>query len=121
MQRKNFGKAYKYRVVKNTNQLREKVLIFEKNLSDEAVEFLKYIFVGKAIIEMPDLRVDEAYFDFDKNNRMFLRIYGSRNLITDVQFSDYFNIFKMLAEEFDVPDDLIIDWNWARQLAENNL
>ena len=113
---KLFGNDYTFRVVRSDYELIEKIMIFDNNLNDKVVEFLKYVFETKVIMDYPNLIINKILLCFDKHNKMHLDFYGNRNCKINIELSDYHILSNDLMQNFIITDDLIIDINWAKQL-----
>ena len=111
------GGKYKYRIVFDPNDLREKVLIVDNGLDDRVIEVLKLIFALMTMEQYPDERVEIVYFDVDDKGEYIFKLYcESENVITanldKVFYTAIANEYADVIEKASVKK-YVIDQNWA--------
>lgn len=63
---------YKFRIVTDHNELREKALIFDNGLDDRVIEMIKILFSNAILKEKFDTEQMRIYFDVEENQYAFV-------------------------------------------------
>jgi len=63
-----FSDNYTLRAVKTSNELREKIKIFDGGLEDTIVEMCKVFYVSDIGEKKPEFALSKIYFDYDESN-----------------------------------------------------
>ena len=112
------NRTYRYRFVRNPNELREKVMIFDLGLDDRIVEIAKVMFEAKFYESHPGRKVLGVFFSHiaETNDAYELRIVLEDNYVAEIKLR--FETYKMLSARFADVDILsqgcfTIDRNWA--------
>jgi hypothetical protein len=108
---------FKTRLVFNTNQLVEKLAIFEIGLNDKVIEIIKYGFYENNLIDTT--RFDSVYFDGIKETKLEFVLFSSENkedidkIYIDIEFYNQVidKISKLNDENFIFPN---IDEEWVK-------
>ena len=112
---------FKTRLVFNTNQLVEKLAIFEIGLNDKVIEIIKYGFYENNLIDTT--RFDSVYFDGIKETKLEFVLFSSENkedidkIYIDIEFYNQVidKISKLNDENFIFPN---IDEEWVKTKIE---
>ena len=124
-QKKELGKDYRFRIVKNISSLREKAVFFEHKYDDKVIEMM----VGELIVntnysnkditlERVDFNVDDAGLEVilsgvDKNNK-------------EIEIPNYvdYNTYKVNERNtyllFKLKESLFIDFDWCIEQRKKN-
>lgn len=108
---------YKTRLVFNTNQLIEKLAIFELGLNDKVIEIIKYGFYENGLINKS--KFDSVYFDGIKETKLEFIMFNSNEkntidkIFIDINFYNQVidKISKLKDDDFVFP---CIDEDWVK-------
>lgn len=114
---------YKFRIVFDHNDLREKALIIDKGLDDRVIEFLKLVFSATAMENYPEEEIKKIYFDTtDNQNEYVFMIYTKSGEILSATFNKDF--YNQMASEYSgiinkkSENEYVINREWAIKLFE---
>ena len=111
--------GYRYRTVRDDNELREKVIIFDEGLDDRFIETLKLVYVPLIKNKMGEgVQITGLFFDRKKTGGyQFVVVFDKKPpMSADVNMDIYHDMTKKLKDIADrnTPEGLCrIDANWA--------
>ncbi len=112
------------RIVNNLNDMLEKMLIYDYDLNDKAIEFIKILLTLKN--KIPD-GYDRIYFNkINKNILSFSILSFNDNkdkppMLIDISFDLYNEIIKDISLLVKDNDFMVIDTKWAQKEIETQL
>ena len=113
--------GYRFRSARTQNDLREKAQIFDCNLDDRVIEFLKVIFIAQLHEKHPDVKVANAFFHNEPHHSIL--IYADNNntygIEIDENLYDRINKSERLRFDEEPRDILCIDQQWALRFFQN--
>ena len=119
--------GYRYRIVRNDNELREKVLIFDEGLDDRFIETMKlaYVPVIKNNIG-EDCKILGLYFDKNANGKyQWVVIFDKREpMVLNIDMNIYHDMKEKLWDiaESKTPKGLaIIEAHWALDVMNTRM
>lgn len=77
---KKMAKMYIHRIVPDLLTLREKTLIFDKDLDDRVIELMKYIYAAQ-YIEQKGIEPQHVFFSVNEKNEPQFELYGDSELL----------------------------------------
>ena len=104
---------YRCRVVCSSDELAEKIMIFDAGLDDRAVELLKLLCRKQMEDGYPEMMVDDVYFQTTEDSQGMIVFLSQGQPCAEIPFKKeaYDAIQKYYKEEGN--DELIIDMEWA--------
>lgn len=110
--------SYTVRIVKNPNELSEKIQIFDHNRDDRILEMMKVLMRGEIGRKAPDLKVQAMYYTPDaarKNDRFSIETDKGFGSAVDVYEDLYQGIEKEVIPQLtkDEREAVRIDEDWA--------
>lgn len=114
--------GYIYRIVRNDNELREKVLIFDEGLDDRYIETMKMVYVPKFKKDFAkDSRIMGMYFDKkeDGGYQWVVLLDNHQPMIADINMEIYEDMkdkLKKIVEEKTAEGFIQIDAPWAMEV-----
>lgn len=106
---------YVLRIVRNQNQLREKVYIFNHGLDDRIIEVMKMVILSRLMKKQPDIRVAEMLLEINEgeSENFAIRMEDGQWGVVPFQHEFYETIKNDISGLDDVPKEYIVDRNWA--------
>lgn len=113
--------GYRYRIVMDTNALREKANIFDAGLDDRVVEIAKVYYSQQVIQQYQDRQFKNVYFLVNDQGKMFLQYLANRPLIIKFDQKVYDNIKADMSQSFgmDAEVNYQVDMEWAYKLLNS--
>ncbi len=96
--------GYRYRIVRNENELREKVIIFDEGLDDRYIETMKTVYVPLIKKEMgAETKIANIFFDRKmEGGYEFIFIFENKpNVKADVNMDIYYGMMNKLKDIVD--------------------
>ena len=107
----------KVRVVLGPNELKEKILIFDNNLDDRAIEKVKTVILSSLCVNAnnEDKTPNKALFDIGNNGKMFFAIFYENEYLGTVNFEE--ELYNKINEALEKENDnlYIVDQYYAIQ------
>lgn len=120
--------GYRFRLVSNSNDLREKILIFDADLDDRVIELMKLAYVPTIRKQVgTDTRIVGFYFDWriDGQGGQWLIIFDNRKpMVAKFEMSMYEDIQKKWQEALDAHTGeglIMIDPKWAVEVMQSGV
>lgn len=77
---------YRFRIVSSYNELREKIMIFDRGLDDRTIEVMKLIMAAGFKDNMPDVRIQEIRFNVSMDNVDFFSVFLEDGSVHQAEF-----------------------------------
>jgi len=112
--------GYRFRFVRNENELREKALIFDCNLDDRIIELLKVTFRTQFHEDHPDVGIVDILFYCDPSYKMIILAEDGNTYVIefekDIHYKTLESIFSQISDNS--KDSIVIDQEWATSFSE---
>lgn len=115
--------GYRYRVVRNDNELREKVIIFDEGLDDRFIETMKIVYVPTLKKKVgPDVQITGLYFNKkeDGSYQFVVTFTNGAVLTASVDMNIYYDMKEKLMDlaEENTPEGFCrIDAEWGMKIV----
>lgn len=117
------NKDYRMRIVRNPNELREKVYIFDHKLDDRAIELMKVIIYTQLKSQNQDMNIDHIYLSLTEEGPTEFAVGLHDNKWGKVKFMQgmYDDIVSGIMGKVDeTKAEYIIDTGWALDFLKEN-
>lgn len=115
-------KPYSYRVVEDSNALREKVLISDEGLDDRMIEVMKVIYLAQIQNQTGGEKDLDLYLDGSKGKYQFLVFFpDGRTAAVPLNmdfYRDLYEVQKEMLEECTPSTFCAVDRDWANAIME---
>ena len=111
---------YRFRIVKDCYELKEKIMIFDEGLDDRGVEVSKFLNRLNVKQNYPDFVIKRVYFNkLEDGSCRFEYIDPNNKMITIPVEGEMKETLKGFFEK-ENPDEVIINEKWAEKVIENS-
>lgn len=117
--------GYTLRIVRNAQQLREKILIADHGRDDRVIEVCKHYALGDIMNQMPDLQIVNIIYDTINGGQEAIALIDHTGMDHDLEVTDVFYEFieELASDIKDLPKDFyeVVDFNWASEFLNTVL
>jgi len=118
-------KNYRFRIVRDINVLREKVIIMNMALDDRFIELVKLVYAIRLKETTPDLQIHQLFFYATNMDDMKIIAYLADGQLSEFAFDEekYRQFVGVFGEAVDVSpaDEYEIDQDWAKTVSQGIL
>lgn len=109
--------GYTLRIVRNAQQLREKILIADHGRDDRVIEVCKHYALGDIMNQMPGIQIVNIIYDTINGGKEAIALIDHTGMDHDLEMTDVFYDFiaELASDIKDLPNDVyeVVDFNWA--------
>lgn len=113
---------YKFRIVFDHNDLREKALIIDNGLDDRVIEIIKIMYEVMGEKDYSNEEIKKMYFDIDNGEYILVFFLKSGGILTSKISEDFYNMienkYRNTIEEKS-ENEYVINRAWAIEFFEN--
>lgn len=110
--------VYVLRIVKDWNDMREKIVLFDRGLDDRVVEIMKYIRRQQLQEKNPELAIESIYYQPQDGGKFI--VLGRERAIATIRFDRalYRAVQKQVVSQMDLETTpaVLIDATWAKEV-----
>ena len=121
---KDHNEEYITRIVHSSNELKEKIFIFDQELDDKVIETIKIFMLDSLNKSNPEKKIKILYFSIE-DDKYFVEAFSEDSYIGKIAVpKDKYAIFNNIYHEHkhkDQDDGYHVDFKWAYDLYVGNL